>query len=499
MPIFGDHSYTSITIKVNQLVQHKNDEIEDVMELYLSDLLHLIKIQPNSGATEAARAIRKKIKYGDTIEEQKRALQLLELLVMNSGKKIGTIIARDDKLLDVLKGIINGHGKTGLGSNYDPKIQKLVIHMSIGWKTEFQDLEGYKYLQGLYKYIPKRIRKDSSSNTRTARGNSNDDEFDDYIDDETDPYSDENIYDEPESKTPRSPAPGSSARSPRLKSPKVPPPRPTTASPYSSQSKDKKEKSKKKSKKRKSKSGIIYADEEYAIPQINYKLESPKIEKLISECNNTTITLNNQLLHLPIHEKPQDSSEILKNFNHCKKIRRKVLKYLQFVGAGNVEDKTPEILQKDEEFLSRLIFANEQLIETFKKFDSKSGYTDENPAPPIHSSALVNADDDREWSDSDESYYDSEDEEEEDLEEPEEDSISSRLQSVTMDKKRAPPPPPPTQSSKTYEKQPTLKNGFDDSSSSRPGLSKTETSDSVLSSNPFGDKNEVTKQDSKYY
>lgn len=106
MPIFGDKQISSITIKINQLsTPHQNDEIDEGIELYLSDLLHLIKIQPSTGATEAARAIRKKIKYGELVEGQLRTLQILELLVLNSGVKIGPVIARDDKLLDVLKGL----------------------------------------------------------------------------------------------------------------------------------------------------------------------------------------------------------------------------------------------------------------------------------------------------------------------------------------------------------------------------------------------------------
>ena len=53
-----------------------------------------------------------------------RALQILELLVLNGGPSIGPIIARDDKLLDVLKGIINGTARTGVGVEYDRKVQK---------------------------------------------------------------------------------------------------------------------------------------------------------------------------------------------------------------------------------------------------------------------------------------------------------------------------------------------------------------------------------------
>ena len=65
MPLFSDHAYTSITIKINQLADPKrNDEIDDSIELYLSDLIELIKVQSNSGAVEAARAIRKKSNMG---------------------------------------------------------------------------------------------------------------------------------------------------------------------------------------------------------------------------------------------------------------------------------------------------------------------------------------------------------------------------------------------------------------------------------------------------
>ena len=131
MPLFSDHAYTSITIKINQLADPKrNDEIDDSIELYLSDLIELIKVQSNSGAVEAARAIRKKIKYGDSRAEQLRALQILELLVLNGGPSIGPIIARDDKLLDVLKGII-----------MEQHEQELVLNMIV----KFKKSGGYGY------------------------------------------------------------------------------------------------------------------------------------------------------------------------------------------------------------------------------------------------------------------------------------------------------------------------------------------------------------------
>ncbi|KAG5419227.1 hypothetical protein I9W82_002994 [Candida metapsilosis] len=471
MPLFGDHALTAVTVKVNQLVEHKNDEIEDSMELYLSDLLGLINVQRQSGAPEAARAIRKKIKYGDRLQEQIRALQLLELLILNSGVKIGPIIARDDKLLDVLKGILNGHGKTGAGTSYNPKVQKTVINMAVGWKSELDGLKGYEYMQGLYKSIPG--MKKRSKNIRSAgggRSRRSSDEDENVFDDDSDPYGDDHAVDDED----RSDSPH-----PRTKSPKVPPPRPTTASPFSMSNKkssNRKDKSKKK-RKMKTKNGIIYADSEYGIPQINYKLEAPKIRKVLTDCNDYSITLNNRLLQLPPDTLPQDDDDIMTIFQKCKKIRRKILKYLQFVGAGDPSEKSSEVAKQDEEFLAKLIYANEQLVETFKKFDIKAGYSQANPAPA----------EEEESSESAESYYSTDDEEEEEEEEeelPGDDSIAARLQSVTLENKRPPPPPPPPPAPPVKpigEERPHSSNV-----SERPGLAKMETSESL--GDPFGDK-----------
>lgn len=93
----------------------------------------------------------------------------------------------------------------------------------------------------------------------------------------------------------------------------------------------------------------------------------------MTECNDYSISLNNQLLQLAPDTLPQDDDEIMKNFQKCKKIRRKILKYLQFVGAGDPLEKSLEVAKQDEEFLAKLIYANEQLVETFKSLTSKQG------------------------------------------------------------------------------------------------------------------------------
>lgn len=464
MPIFGDKQITSVTIKINQLsTPHRNDEIDESMELYLSDLLDLIRIQPSSGAAEAARAIRKKVKYGDLVEEQLRALSLLELLILNSGSKIGPVIARDDKLIDVLKGILNGSGRTALGSLYDPKVHKKVKGLALGWKNELDGLDGYKYFASLWKNIKGSSGGHGSSSSarnhrRTESGG--------------------NIFDSVEDNQPISSPSRVSLASPR----NTPPPRPTAASPYSksatsssstSRRQQHKEKAKDK-KKKKRKGNSLYADEQFKIPQINYKVEAPKIRNVIADCHTHTTALQNALLTLSVGTSPLNDEKCSFEFEKCRYIRRKVLRYLQYVGAGNSEDKSSDVVAMDEEFLGSLIHANEQLVQIFKKFDASCGYTEENPAP--------NYDD--EDDDGYESYYTDSTDEEEEAEEEVKPDINERLKNATIQEgssSKRPPPPRPVKPAGLGTKQlqqPPVP----------PSLTKHATNDTI-GSDPFGDGN----------
>lgn len=454
MPIFGERPHTSITVKVNQLAQsNRNEDVDDTIELYLSDLLDLISIQPGSGAAEAARAIRKKVKYGDTVGEQVRALNILELLVLNSGPKIGPVLARDDKLIDVLKGILLGHAKTGVGLPYENEVRQKVTNLAIGWKSELNGLDGYKYFAMLWQYIPK--KKSEGRHTKTKSENV----FDSYEDTQRSPKI-------------RSPKIRSDEfddfRSPKADNYRSPPPRPKTQSPYTKPRKDKKSKKSKKPLK-------SYADRQYEIGQINYKVEAPKITNIIASSQTHTTTLNNILISLPPNESPLDSEKATLEFEKLKSIRRKVLRYLQYVGAGDPSDKTEEVLEMDERFLGTLIDTNESLVAALKRFDAKCGYTEDDPAPSY------NNDDDE---DSDDSYYTDESSDEENM-----DLVSERLQNATIGSSssssilhKSPPPRP--------NKPPALSQLLPP----KP-LKKTHTNSSMEEGedDPFGDSSAVSK------
>lgn len=469
MGVFSDRPYTSITVKVDQLVQSsgEDDDTEFSMELYLSELIHLIEVQPHSGSVEAARAIRKKVKYGLSVKEQLRALSLLELMVLNSGQKIGSAIASDEKLAEVLRGIIKGSGRTGSGGSYDPRVRRKVSSLAVGWKEELEGLSGYHALGVLWKTLPKTRKLHS----RVSSASSN--VFDSSLDDVS-------ARDLDLSLAPDTP----------LQRKKSPPPRPSTRSPYAVNSPNENEGSSKKKLRRKKRSRkYLNADELYKIPKINYDVEAPKIRLVIADCHTHTAMLQNMLLTLPLDSDPFDDRKIMLEFDKCKSIRRKVLRYLQFVGAGDELTKSTKTKILDEEFLGSLILANEQLVEVFHKFDlacDSSGQQRPQDNP------------NDELSESESSYY-TDETSDEDLSEVDEvskvgsDSAMRGIDELTLgpvnedNKGEKPsktlggklPPPRPLKEKPLLQKEPGHKL-----------LSRQETNNST-SSDPFGDKNEV--------
>lgn len=424
MPFFGSRPETSITVKVNQICQpHFNEELEDdAVELQLADLLPLIKIQPTTGATEVARAIRKQIKYGDQVPVQIRAIRLLEVLVLNGGLSIGSTVVHDDKLTEVLKGVITGRGTAGDGGTYSSRVQRAARELALGWERELPDIPEFRLMPKLWNYVPNhkgkpsRYRDDSDNNEFKLQENVFDSTEDDL---------------EPALMLPLpSPPAAPPLRPSRLKKPAMDPPQPT--------------KKKLKKKKKRGLFGSRYADAEYKIPQINYKVEAPRIRNTLLDCHTAVTNLTNTLKALPSGELPTENPQATAEFNKCKRIRRKVLRYIQFVGAGDPETKLKENQRMDDEFLGALISANELLVEAFKRYDRMSGIVDTNQYDNMDASS------------SDESYYTESD--------SDDDNDATELTLKMMDNMtlRAPPPRPP-----------------------KP-VARHNTSDTV-SSDPFGD------------
>ncbi|CDO92714.1 unnamed protein product [Kluyveromyces dobzhanskii CBS 2104] len=99
----------------------------------------------------------------------------------------------------------------------------------------------------------------------------------------------------------------------------------------------------------------VIADERYGIPRIDLVKETPKIKLLISDSLETSVSLSNALLALPTNTKSTESELCTVKFVQARALRRKVLRYLQLVTAG--------------ELLGALLHANEELVSALMSFD----------------------------------------------------------------------------------------------------------------------------------
>lgn len=105
------------------------------------DLVEVVNLQP-TGPSEASRAIRKKLKYGN-LHRQLRALTLLDSLIQNAGPHFQRTFA-DEALLERLRFC----GTAGLS---DPEVKKKCSELFRSWATEYKNTRGMEQVARLYK------------------------------------------------------------------------------------------------------------------------------------------------------------------------------------------------------------------------------------------------------------------------------------------------------------------------------------------------------------
>jgi hypothetical protein len=98
-------------------------------------------LQP-TGPSEAARAIRKKLKYGN-LHRQLRALTLLDGLIQNAGSHFQRTFA-DEALLERLR-------FCGTASLSDPEVRKKCTELFASWAAEYKKTPGMGQVANLYK------------------------------------------------------------------------------------------------------------------------------------------------------------------------------------------------------------------------------------------------------------------------------------------------------------------------------------------------------------
>ncbi|OBZ68405.1 Protein lsb5 [Grifola frondosa] len=136
---FGrEKPHSSITEWVEILT---SSSYEDEAYDGIPELVDSINIQA-TGPAEVSRAIRKKLKHGNS-HQQYRALVILRAIVENGGHKFQTSFA-DSQLTDAIRGLSSD-------ATTDPKVKKKLLSVLVGWHNQFKDDPSMTLVANLYK------------------------------------------------------------------------------------------------------------------------------------------------------------------------------------------------------------------------------------------------------------------------------------------------------------------------------------------------------------
>ncbi|TDZ39369.1 Protein lsb5 [Colletotrichum spinosum] len=305
--------YSAVTVNVETLTSETYEE-DDLSGI--PDLVEVIKLQA-SGPLEAARAIRKKLKYGNA-HRQLRALTILDGLIQNAGPRFQRAFA-DEPLLERLR-------VCGTSDLSDPDVRKKCTELFRSW-SQYKNTPGLERIAKLHQELPKRKVAVTQQRSRAVQ--------------ET-----ENPFDEDEEDKPPSPVS-------RLGESSRPQPTPSTAGfghaktssgsggSFFGSSKDKKKKDKDKKSKRK---------------PFNLELEKEQMKGAIAESSIATTNLNNTIQSINREqERISENPQAVQQFEACKQLRRKILRYIHNV--------------QSEEWLGSLLRANDELVVALMTFE----------------------------------------------------------------------------------------------------------------------------------
>jgi hypothetical protein len=130
--------YSAVTVTIERLTSEAIP-VDDFSGI--PDLVEVVNLQ-DTGPSEAARAIRKKLKYGN-LHRQLRALTLLDGLIENAGPRFQRSFA-DEALLERLRFC----GTAGLS---DPEVKKKCSELFRAWAVQYKNTRGMEQVASLYK------------------------------------------------------------------------------------------------------------------------------------------------------------------------------------------------------------------------------------------------------------------------------------------------------------------------------------------------------------
>ncbi|KKF94750.1 Protein lsb5 [Ceratocystis platani] len=295
-----------------------------------------------SGPEEAARAIRKKLKYGN-VHRQLRALVILDGLIQNAGPRFQRTFA-NEPLLERLR-------VCATSPHSDPEVRKKCDELFRGW-VQYKNIAGMSGIASLVNQLPRRkvvVTRDVSKAVRET----------------------ENPFDDDEDTDAETSKPGQAAGSTHR--PSAPTEWPAGSSPSASASAStsstghqsfghaksssgfwssrKKDKEKEKEKRKSSKDKLR--------APINLQTERPRIKATIADSSLAATNLLNSMQVVNREtERISENQVCVQRFEECKTLRRQVLRYIHNIHS--------------EEFLGGLLHANDELINaliTFEQLD----------------------------------------------------------------------------------------------------------------------------------
>ncbi|UPX20360.1 uncharacterized protein EKO05_0010594 [Ascochyta rabiei] len=323
--------FSAVTVQVDRLTseQYEENGIGGVV-----DLIEVIRIQ-STGPTEAARALRKKLKYGDA-HRQIRALVILDALIQNAGSRFQKAFA-DEPLLERLRILARDEA-------VDVDVRKRVNVLFRQWAVAYKGTPGLERIAALHKELPRKSRPQPQQ-SRIIR------EQDAEAAREREEHSPQPA---PQPRRPDPPHTSSSSSRPvALGS--------TTSSGGSSLfSRSKKDKKTPKGQK------------------FNLEREKGQMLETMASANVASANLLNglQLINRE-QQRVSENPEVMRRFETCKQLRRQILRYIHLV--------------ESEQYIGGLLNANDELVKGLMAFEIMDKSIDDDDSDSEEESDITQA------------------------------------------------------------------------------------------------------------
>ncbi|KAI9672986.1 MAG: putative actin patch assembly and actin polymerization protein [Caeruleum heppii] len=286
--------YTAVTVQIEQLT---SEAIEENDLSGIVDLIEVIRLQ-SSGPVEAARALRKKLKYG-SVHMQLRALTILDGLMQNAGSRFQRAFA-DEPLLERLR-------IAATDPVSDPEVKGKCKLLFGQWSVAYSKTPGMERISSLYKQLPQRKKPRTQQQSKVLR--------------ETEAEAELDGRERSSSTTSPTTPSSSSFRTAPLSS----------VSNTSAQTKKSKLRSK----------------------PFNLEKEKPQLMESLASASVASTNLMNALKLINRENKRvSEDAEVLKRFETCKVLRRQILRYIQYVES---EQWLGSLIHANEELVNALM------------------------------------------------------------------------------------------------------------------------------------------------